>query len=47
MMARMTHDNPLRVPPGPVDLASIATDASPGSKGGKKEGKAALRALGG
>ena len=47
MMARMTHDNPLRVPPGPVDLASMATDATPGSKGGKKEGKAALRALGG
>jgi PPK2 family polyphosphate:nucleotide phosphotransferase len=47
MMARMTHDNPLRVPPGPVDLTSFATDATPGFSGGKKEGKAALRALGG
>ncbi|HEV7875830.1 MAG TPA: polyphosphate kinase 2 family protein [Nocardioides sp.] len=42
----MTHDHPLRVPPGPVDLTSIPTDATPGFKGGKRRGKAALLALG-
>ena len=46
MMAPMTHDHPLRVPPGPVDLTSIPTDATPGFKGGKRRGKAALLALG-
>jgi PPK2 family polyphosphate:nucleotide phosphotransferase len=46
MMAPMTHEYPFRVPPGPVDLESIETDASPGFKGGKKKGKAALFALG-
>ena len=39
-------EHPFRLPPGPVDLSSIATDATPGFKGGKKEGKAALFALG-
>ena len=39
-------EHPFRLPPGPVDLTSIATDATPGFKGGKKEGKAALFALG-
>jgi PPK2 family polyphosphate:nucleotide phosphotransferase len=42
----MTHDHPLRVPPGPVDLTSIPTDATSGFKGGKSKGKAALLALG-
>src|SRR6476660_8532595 len=37
---------PFRLPPGPVDLASLETDTSPGFKGGKKKGKAALFALG-
>jgi len=37
---------PFRLPPGPVDLSSIETNASPGFKGGKKKGKAALFALG-
>ncbi|QIK76255.1 PPK2 family polyphosphate kinase [Nocardioides piscis] len=36
----------LRVPPGPVDLASIETDAAPGFDGKKKKGKGALFALG-
>ena len=37
---------PFRLPAGPVDLASIETDAAPGFDGGKKKGKAALFALG-
>jgi PPK2 family polyphosphate:nucleotide phosphotransferase len=36
----------LRLPPGPVDLASIPTDATPGFTGKKSDGKAALAALG-
>lgn len=36
----------LRLPPGPVDLAAIATDATPGFDGGKKDGQAALPAIG-
>lgn len=36
----------LRLPDGPVDLAAIATDDRPGLEGGKREGKAALAALG-
>ena len=36
----------LRLPPGPVDLASLRTDATPGFTGGKAAGKAALAALG-
>ena len=41
------HDVPmiehlLRLPAGPVDLAEIATDATPGFDGGKTDGKAAL-----
>lgn len=35
-----------RLPPGPVDLTTISTDATPGFDGGKKEGAAALSALG-
>jgi PPK2 family polyphosphate:nucleotide phosphotransferase len=46
MMAPMTDEYPFRLPPGPVDLDAIETDASPGFDGGKKEGKAALFALG-
>ena len=36
----------LRLPPGPVDLGSLPTDATPGFSGGKADGKAALAALG-
>ncbi|MCW2842619.1 MAG: hypothetical protein JWN22_535 [Nocardioides sp.] len=39
-------DHPFRLPEGPVDLSAIDTAASPGAKGGKKRGKAALFALG-
>jgi PPK2 family polyphosphate:nucleotide phosphotransferase len=39
-------DHPFRLPPGPVDLTSIGTRATPGFKGGKEDGKAALFALG-
>jgi PPK2 family polyphosphate:nucleotide phosphotransferase len=38
--------SPLRLPPGPVDLAAMPTDATPGFTGGKSAGKAALTALG-
>jgi PPK2 family polyphosphate:nucleotide phosphotransferase len=36
----------LRLPAGPVDLASIDTDSAPGFAGKKKDGKVALLALG-
>ena len=36
----------LRLPPGPVDLRSIETDAAPGYDGNKKSGKADLWATG-
>jgi PPK2 family polyphosphate:nucleotide phosphotransferase len=36
----------LRLPPGPVDLTAIPTDATPGFDGGKSEGKQALAELG-
>jgi PPK2 family polyphosphate:nucleotide phosphotransferase len=36
----------LRLPPGPVDLRSIETDAAPGYDGDKKSGKADLLAIG-
>ncbi|WP_322938561.1 polyphosphate kinase 2 family protein [Nocardioides bizhenqiangii] len=36
----------LRLPAGPVDLASIDTNGAPGFAGGKEEGKATLYALG-
>jgi PPK2 family polyphosphate:nucleotide phosphotransferase len=35
-----------RLPSGPVDLAAVPTDATPGFRGGKKAGAAALAALG-
>ncbi|GAA4723263.1 hypothetical protein GCM10023350_01840 [Nocardioides endophyticus] len=38
--------HPLHVPPGPVDLDAIATDATPGYGGSKSDGKAALEGLG-
>jgi len=36
----------LRLPPGPVDLANLDSGATPGFTDGKKEGQAALEALG-
>ena len=36
----------LRLPPGPVDLTTIETDAAPGFDGGKSEVKAALAEMG-
>src|SRR3954451_794061 len=36
----------LRLPPGPVDLTTLDSGATPGVDCGKKEGKAALLALG-
>ena len=36
----------LRLPPGPVDLTTIETDAAPGFDGGKSEGKTALAEMG-
>ncbi len=36
----------LRLPPGPVDLTALPTDATPGFDGGKSEGKEALEELG-
>jgi len=35
-----------RLPPGPVDLSTIPTDATPGFDAGKSKGKRALAALG-
>lgn len=44
----MTEEIPdlLRVPAGPVDLAAVATDGTPGFEGRKKDGVARLAALG-
>ncbi len=42
----MTFTDALRVPEGPVDLTALATDATPGFSGSKKEGEAALAAVG-
>jgi PPK2 family polyphosphate:nucleotide phosphotransferase len=38
--------HPHRLPPGPVDLTKIATDATPAVPKGKRDGRAALAALG-
>jgi PPK2 family polyphosphate:nucleotide phosphotransferase len=38
--------HPLHVPPGPVDLDGIATDATPGYDGKKADGKTTLEGLG-
>src|SRR5690606_38767636 len=51
MMGRMSDDSltipaEVRLPLGPVDLAAIETDASPGFDGDKAAGKAALAAMG-
>ena len=35
-----------RLPPGPVDLAALATDSKPGFDGNKRKGKSALFAMG-
>jgi PPK2 family polyphosphate:nucleotide phosphotransferase len=36
----------LRLPPGPVDLGAIETDAAPGFHGDKEQGRAAVEAMG-
>ena len=36
----------LRLPPGPVDLTAIETDAKPGFDGDKAAGREALAAMG-
>jgi PPK2 family polyphosphate:nucleotide phosphotransferase len=42
----MTIVDALRLPPGPVDLAGLETDAAPGFEGDKDAGTAALAAMG-
>ena len=42
-MTDATIPSLLRLPPGPVDLTAIDTDAAPGFDGGKDDGEAALR----
>jgi len=46
MSSSPTFSDALRLPPGPVDLRSIETDAAPGYDGDKKSGKADLWATG-
>ena len=46
MSSSPTFSEVLRLPPGPVDLRSIETDAAPGYDGNKKSGKADLWATG-
>jgi PPK2 family polyphosphate:nucleotide phosphotransferase len=50
MMGAMSSATPysdlLRLPPGPVDLRAIETDAAPGYAGNKKSGKSDLTAIG-
>ena len=46
MSSSPTFSDVLRLPPGPVDLRSIETDAAPGYDGDKKSGKADLWATG-
>jgi PPK2 family polyphosphate:nucleotide phosphotransferase len=46
MSSSPTFSDALRLPPGPVDLRSIETDAAPGYDGNKKSGKADLWATG-
>ena len=50
MMGRMSSATPysdlLRLPPGPVDLQAVETNAAPGYDGDKKTGKADLSAMG-
>ncbi len=46
MSSATPYSDLLRLPPGPVDLRSIETDAAPGYDGDKKSGKADLGAIG-
>jgi PPK2 family polyphosphate:nucleotide phosphotransferase len=46
MSSATPYSDLLRLPPGPVDLRSIETDAAPGYDGNKKSGKADLWAIG-
>ncbi len=46
MAATVPDSSLLRLPDGPVDLASIETDATPGFDGDKEAGQAALLGLG-
>jgi PPK2 family polyphosphate:nucleotide phosphotransferase len=46
MSSAPTFSDVLRLPPGPVNLRSIETDAAPGYDGDKKSGKADLWATG-
>ena len=46
MSSATSYSDVLRLPPGPVDLRSIETDAAPGYDGDKKSGAADLAALG-
>ena len=45
-MTDATIPSLLRLPPGPVDLTAIDTDAAPGFDGGKDDGEVALAAMG-
>src|SRR6187455_2731273 len=45
-MTRALRAAELRLPPGPVDLTRIDSNATPGFDGDKKDGAAALEALG-
>jgi PPK2 family polyphosphate:nucleotide phosphotransferase len=45
-MTSVLNGSDLRLPPGPVDLTSMDSGATPGFDGGKDEGKAALLGLG-
>ncbi len=46
MSSATSYSDVLRLPPGPVDLRSIETDAAPGYDGDKKSGASDLAALG-
>jgi PPK2 family polyphosphate:nucleotide phosphotransferase len=46
MPTATAYSDLLRLPPGPVDLRAIETDAAPGYDGNKKSGKADLWAIG-
>jgi PPK2 family polyphosphate:nucleotide phosphotransferase len=45
-MTSVLKASDLRLPPGPVDLTAIDSGATPGFKGGKKDGTVALLGLG-
>src|SRR6476661_5776686 len=46
LMSSASFSDLLRLPPGPVDLNAMPTNASPGYDGDKKSGKSDLEALG-